>query len=54
MRVLRLEVVGGLRDDDVVDQDTGDADVVRVQRPDLRRAVLKDGAFAYVNPELYP
>jgi imidazolonepropionase-like amidohydrolase len=29
-------------------------DVTILQRPELRRAVLKDGAFAYVNAELYP
>jgi imidazolonepropionase-like amidohydrolase len=29
-------------------------DVTVLQRRELRRAVLKDGAFAYVNPELYP
>jgi hypothetical protein len=29
-------------------------DVTVLQRPELRRAVLKDGKFGYVNPELYP
>jgi imidazolonepropionase-like amidohydrolase len=29
-------------------------DITVLQRPELRRAVLKDGAFGYVNPELYP
>jgi imidazolonepropionase-like amidohydrolase len=30
------------------------ADVTVLQRPGLRRAVIKDGTFAYVNPERYP
>jgi imidazolonepropionase-like amidohydrolase len=30
------------------------ADITVLQQPDLRRAVIKDGAFAYVNPQLYP
>jgi imidazolonepropionase-like amidohydrolase len=30
------------------------ADVTVLQQPGLRRAVIKDGKFAYVNPELYP
>lgn len=30
------------------------ADVTVLQQPHLRRAVLKDGVFAYVNPGLYP
>jgi len=29
-------------------------DVAVLQQPDLRRAVIKDGEFAYVNPQLYP
>ncbi len=30
------------------------ADVTVLQQPRLRRAVIKDGKFAYVNPDLYP
>ena len=30
------------------------ADVTVLQRPALRRAVIKDGRFAYVNPEIFP
>jgi imidazolonepropionase-like amidohydrolase len=30
------------------------ADVTVLQQPGLRRAVIKDGKFAYVNPEIYP
>jgi len=30
------------------------ADVTVLQRPDLRRAVIKDGTFAYVNPAIFP
>jgi imidazolonepropionase-like amidohydrolase len=30
------------------------ADVTVLQRPDLRRFVIKDGRFAYLNPGLYP
>jgi imidazolonepropionase-like amidohydrolase len=29
-------------------------DVTVLQQPRLRRAVMKDGKFAYVNPEIYP
>lgn len=29
-------------------------DITVLQRPELRRAVLKDGKFGYVNPQLYP
>ncbi len=29
-------------------------DVTVLQRPECRRAVIKDGAFAWVNPEAYP
>ena len=30
------------------------ADIALLQRPDRRRAVMKDGSFVYVNPELFP
>jgi len=30
------------------------ADVTVLQQPRLRRAVIKDGKFSYVNPEIYP
>ena len=30
------------------------ADITVLQRPELRRFVMKDGVFAYVNPERYP
>src|SRR4029077_20342764 len=30
------------------------ADVTVLQQPRLRRAVIKDGQFAYVNPQTYP
>jgi imidazolonepropionase-like amidohydrolase len=44
---------GFLADLLIVDGDPS-ADVTVLQNPRLRRAVLKDGKFAYVNPELYP
>ncbi|MWA03547.1 amidohydrolase family protein [Actinomadura sp. LD22] len=44
---------GGLADLLIVDGDPT-ADITVLQRPELRRAVLKDGAFAYVNPEVFP
>jgi imidazolonepropionase-like amidohydrolase len=44
---------GFLADLLIVDGDPS-ADVTVLQNPRLRRAVLKDGRFAYVNPELYP
>jgi imidazolonepropionase-like amidohydrolase len=44
---------GFLADLLVVDGDPS-SDVTVLQQPRLRRAVIKDGAFAYVNPELYP
>jgi imidazolonepropionase-like amidohydrolase len=44
---------GYLADLVVVDGDPT-ADVTVLQRPEARRAVIKDGAFAYVNPSLYP
>jgi imidazolonepropionase-like amidohydrolase len=44
---------GFLADLLVVDGDPA-ADVTVLQRPGLRRAVIKDGTFAYVNPERYP
>ena len=30
------------------------ADITVLQRPELRRFVMKNGGFAYVNPERYP
>jgi imidazolonepropionase-like amidohydrolase len=44
---------GYLADLLIVDGDPA-ADITVLQDPAKRRAVLKDGAFAYVNPELYP
>jgi len=44
---------GYLADLLIVDGDPA-ADITVVQDPARRRAVLKDGAFAYVNPGLYP
>jgi len=44
---------GFLADLLIVDGDPS-ADVTVLQNPRLRRAVLKNGKFAYVNPELYP
>ncbi|HSA52624.1 MAG TPA: amidohydrolase family protein, partial [Yinghuangia sp.] len=44
---------GALADLLVVDGDPTE-DITLLQQPGRRRAVLKDGRFAYVNPELYP
>jgi imidazolonepropionase-like amidohydrolase len=44
---------GFLADLVAVDGDPA-ADVTVLQQPHLRRAVIKDGKFAYVNPEIYP
>ena len=44
---------GVLADLLVVDGDPT-ADITVLQQPERRRAVVKDGAFAYVNPEDYP
>jgi imidazolonepropionase-like amidohydrolase len=44
---------GALADLLVVDGDPT-TDITVLQRPELRRAVLKDGRFAYVNPAIYP
>ena len=44
---------GFLADLVAVDGDPA-ADVTVLQQPGLRRAVLKDGTFAYVNPDMYP
>ena len=44
---------GALADLLVVDGDPT-ADITVLQRPELRRAVMKAGRFAYVNPERYP
>ena len=44
---------GYLADLLVVDGDPT-ADITVLQAPERRRAVIKDGAFAYVNPEVYP
>ncbi|MGF7239279.1 MAG: amidohydrolase family protein [Frankia sp.] len=44
---------GYLADLLIVDGDPT-VDVTLLQRADRRRAVIKDGRFAYVNPELYP
>jgi imidazolonepropionase-like amidohydrolase len=44
---------GALADLLVLDGDPS-VDVSLLQQPEKRRAVIKDGAFAYVNPEIYP
>jgi imidazolonepropionase-like amidohydrolase len=44
---------GYLADLLVVDGDPT-ADITVLQRPELRRAVIKGGAFGYVNPQVYP
>jgi imidazolonepropionase-like amidohydrolase len=44
---------GYLADLLVVDGDPT-AEITVLQRPELRRAVVKDGAFAFLNPDLYP
>jgi imidazolonepropionase-like amidohydrolase len=44
---------GYLADILVVDGDPT-VDITILQAPELRRAVIKDGAFAYVNPHLFP
>lgn len=44
---------GFLADLLIVDGDPA-SDITVLQRPELRRAVLKDGTFGYVNPQLYP
>jgi imidazolonepropionase-like amidohydrolase len=48
------EVAEGFLADLVLVDGDPSADVTVLQRPELRRAVLKDGKFGYVNPELYP
>jgi imidazolonepropionase-like amidohydrolase len=44
---------GYLADLCIVDGDPT-ADISILQRPELRRAVMKDGQFVYLNPHLYP
>jgi imidazolonepropionase-like amidohydrolase len=44
---------GSLADMVVVDGDPT-ADITVLQQPTLRRAVIKDGNFVYINPELFP
>jgi imidazolonepropionase-like amidohydrolase len=44
---------GYLADLVVIDADPT-ADITTLQRPELRRAVIKDGEFAFVNPALFP
>ncbi len=44
---------GYLADLLIVDGDPTE-DITLLQRADRRRAVIKDGRFAYINPELYP
>ncbi len=44
---------GYLADLFIVDGDPTE-DITILQRPERRRAVIKDGAFAYVNPHRYP
>ncbi|NKQ54463.1 amidohydrolase family protein [Amycolatopsis sp. K13G38] len=48
------EVREGMLADLVVVEGDPTEDVTVLQRHDLRRAVLKGGRFAYVNPEVYP
>ena len=45
--------MGAVTGYDGVDGDPS-SDVTVLQQSRLRRAVIKDGTFAYVNPELYP
>jgi imidazolonepropionase-like amidohydrolase len=44
---------GALADLLVLDGDPS-VDITLLQQPEKRRAVIKDGAFAFVNPEIYP
>ena len=44
---------GGLADLLIVDGDPT-VDISLLQKPDKRRAVIKGGRFAYINPGIYP
>jgi imidazolonepropionase-like amidohydrolase len=48
------EVAEGFLADLLVVNGDPSTDVTVLQKPELRRAVLKDGKFGYVNPGLYP
>lgn len=48
------QVAGGFLADLLIVDGDPTQDITVLQRPELRRAVLKDGKFGYVNPELYP
>ncbi len=48
------EVAEGFLADLLIVNGDPSTDVTVLQKPELRRAVLKDGKFGYVNPELYP
>jgi imidazolonepropionase-like amidohydrolase len=48
------EVREGLLADLVIVDGDPSEDITVLQKPELRTAVIKDGNFAYVNPEMYP
>jgi imidazolonepropionase-like amidohydrolase len=47
------EIRAGLLADLLVVDGDPTQDITVLQRPDARRAVIKDGSFAYLNPEMY-